>query len=743
MKLLVLFFTLLLSSALFAQPVTNRDSILQQMKWAAKQGLIDKYYPLNIDTLYGGYLSTFTYDFQPQGEQDKMIVTQARHTWSTAKAAMFYHDTSYISLSRHGFYFLRDKMWDQQYGGFYNLVIRKGEPKTFIKQAYGNGFGIYALAAYYECSGDTAALNLAKKAFLWLENHSHDARYKGYFQYLQRDGTPVQRTAETPSTSDVGYKDQNSSIHLLEAFTELYKVWRNPLVRARLEEMLLLIRDTIVTPKGYLQLYFTPQWKPVSYRDSSNAVIAKHHYIDHVSFGHDVETAYLMQEADETLNNKASEKTLAIGKKMVDHALRNGWDDTLGGFYDEGYYYKNKPGITITLETKNWWAQAEGLNTLLLFSDMYPNDAAQYYQRFTKLWSYVQTYLIDHEHGDWYEEGLDKAPEYKTRLKAQIWKGSYHNFRALMNCINRIDDDKRKKLTGNSIQQHDFLYAGEWQNSSMSNQAMYIVKNGTIVWSYTMPQEGEFGDATLLSNGNIVFSRKSGASEITSDKKIIWNYDAPPNSEIHTCQPIGSDKVFIVVNAVPAKAMIINTKTNAIEKQITLPTGGTGTHGMFRHCRYTKEGTFLIAHMDMNKVVEYDSAGKAIWSVNSPSPWAAVRLKNGNTLISGNSNGFVREVDKQGKTVWEYTRADAPCWLTIYTVQEADRLENGNTIISNWIGGGHTDEEKNKSIQFFEVTPDKKIVWALSQWQNPNLNSATAIQLLNEKGVAENGDLQR
>lgn len=344
-------------------------------------------------------------------------------------------------MSRHGFLFLRDKMWDKEYGGFYNLVTRAGEPKEAMKQAYGNAFGIYELAAYYECSGDTAALNLAKKAFLWLEKHSHDPQYKGYYQHLQRDGTPIQRTPDMPGTSDIGYKDQNSSIHLLEAFTELYKVWKDPLVRERLEEMLLLIRDTMVTPKGYLQLFFTPQWQPISYRDSSDAAIAKHHYLDHVSFGHDVETAYLMQEATEALGNAHDATTLAVGKKMVDHALRQGWDDTLGGFYDEGYYFKNKPTLTITLESKNWWAQAEGLNTLLIFSDMYPADTMQYYQRFTKLWNYVHTYLIDHEHGDWYDEGLDKSPERKTALKAQIWKSAYHNFRSLMNCIRRLEKD--------------------------------------------------------------------------------------------------------------------------------------------------------------------------------------------------------------------------------------------------------------------------------------------------------------
>lgn len=441
MKLKLLAAAMLIMAVSSAQ-TTNLDTIAAQMQYAARQGLLDKYYPQNIDTLYGGYLSTFTYDFKPTGTQDKMIVTQARHIWSTAKAAMFYKDTTYISMSRHGFYFLRDKMWDATYGGFYNLVTRDGTPKSTIKEAYGNAFAIYGLSAYYECSHDTAALNLAKAGFKWLEKNSHDSIYKGYYQHLNREGSRVKRTVDVQSTSDVGYKDQNSSIHLLEAFTELYKVWPDSLVRTRLEEMLQLIRDKIVTDKGYLQLFFTYDWKPVTFRDSSEQSILKHKSLDHVSFGHDVETAYLMQEASEILYGKADDKTLAIGKKMVDHALNNGWDSSLGGFYDEGYYFKDKPGCTIINKSKNWWAQAEALNTLQLFSYMYPKDAMQYRQKFFKEWQYAQTYLIDHEHGDWYEEGLDNEPQRKTALKAHIWKGTYHVFRALMNCINRVESNE-------------------------------------------------------------------------------------------------------------------------------------------------------------------------------------------------------------------------------------------------------------------------------------------------------------
>jgi mannobiose 2-epimerase len=433
-----IFVLVMLVSTALAQENRYRDSILHQMKYAAREELIDKYYPRVIDTLYGGYLSSFSYDFKPVGEQDKMIVTQARHVWSLAKAALFYKDTGYISMSRHGYYFLRDKMWDTVYGGFYTLVNREGDAKSSGKEAYGNAFAIYGLAAYYKTSRDTGALALAKKAFAWLEKYSHDPKYKGYFQHLARDGKVITRTTSTPSTSDLGYKDQNSSIHLLEALTELYSVWPDPLVKERLQEMLVLIRDTIVQPKGYLQLFFTPDWKPVSYANSSKEVILQHRNIDHVSFGHDVETAFLMMEASEALGNHHDAKTAAVGKKMVDHALKNGWDKELGGFYDEGYYFKNTPGMTITKETKNWWAQAEGLNTLLIFSNLYPSDKLQYGKYFEKLWKYVHTYLIDHQYGDWYESGLDKEPERKTGRKSHIWKGTYHSFRALSNCINQL-----------------------------------------------------------------------------------------------------------------------------------------------------------------------------------------------------------------------------------------------------------------------------------------------------------------
>lgn len=442
MKSKLLFISIIISSFAFAQTKLQRLQLANEMEHSIQTELLNKWYPQCVDGIYGGFISTYTYDFKPTGAQDKFIVTQARHTLTTAKASELYPNVSYyIKCSENGFHFLRDVMWDKTYGGFHNLVTRDGKDKSSpqsAKEAYGNAFAIYALATYYHASKDTAALNLAKRAFMWLEKHSHDPKYKGYYQHLKKDGTPVIRDAFVPSTSDLGYKDQNSSIHLLEALNELYNVWPDPVVRQRLQEMLFLIRDKIVTSKGYLVLFFTPDWKPISFRDSSKEVILQHRYLDHVSFGHDVETAYLMLEASNTLGLKNDTKTLAVSKRMVDHALQNGWDHSLGGFYDEGYYFKDSAKISIIKDSKNWWAQAEGLNTLLLMADLFPNDKMHYYDHFKKQWNYIQTYIIDHTYGDWYEEGLDKEPERKTALKGHIWKAAYHQSRALFNCVRRL-----------------------------------------------------------------------------------------------------------------------------------------------------------------------------------------------------------------------------------------------------------------------------------------------------------------
>jgi len=178
--------------------------------------------------------------------------------------------------------------------------------------------------------------------------------------------------------------------------------------------------------------------------------------------------------------------------------------------------------------------------------------------------------------------------------------------------------------------------------------------------------------------------------------------------------------------------LLIRKATGKVEKGLELKTRvPDSVHGQFRHVRMTKAGTFLVAHLDLGKVVEYDRDGGEIWSVAAPSAWAAVRLDNGNTLISGNQHGYVREVNSKGETVWEINKDDLP-GIHLFTVQEVTRLKNGNTLINNWPGGLPLEEWPNV-VQLIEVTRAKKVVWALRDWKT--LGPASSTQLLDEAGV--------
>jgi hypothetical protein len=307
-------------------------------------------------------------------------------------------------------------------------------------------------------------------------------------------------------------------------------------------------------------------------------------------------------------------------------------------------------------------------------------------------------------------------------------------------------------LPSNGLSRHPFVYTGEWDHRGNRDQTIFVVRDGKVVWSYAIPIKDatgtlqELGDATMLSNGNIVFCRKVGASEITPDKKIVWNMDAPKGTEIHSIQPIGLDRVLVAQNGNPGKLMLINTVTGVTEKEFTFPVlnPGASPHVQFRRVHQTKEGTFLAAHLRDNKVVEYDADFKEIWSYATRQPWWATRLKNGNTLITEGPH-TVLEVDKQGKTVWQFTQEDAPAYK-FFIFQEASRLANGDTVICNWCPYNLKDPKTwPGTVQVLEVTPDKKIVWALSQWDETlDLGPASSIQLLDEPGVPEKpGEQQR
>jgi outer membrane protein assembly factor BamB len=285
-------------------------------------------------------------------------------------------------------------------------------------------------------------------------------------------------------------------------------------------------------------------------------------------------------------------------------------------------------------------------------------------------------------------------------------------------------------LPGKGLAQHPMLYIGEGCNK------MFLVNDGKLIWTYSTGKGWEYDDIWLLSNGNILFSRMQYAAEITPQKKVVWRLDSPPGAEMHTVQPIGLDKVLLLRNGTPARVMLINKKTGVTEIDREIPDAGAGVHGQFRRFRMTASGTYLAPFLSKGKVVEYDKDFNEIWSYPIAAPWAAVRLHNGNTLITGEKDQVTREVNSKGETVWEFDlKTDLPPGISFNGSQSCVRLANGNTVICSRGGGG-------ANCQLIEVTPDKKVVWALKDWTN--LGPATAVQLLDDPGIPENpGDLQR
>ena len=208
-------------------------------------------------------------------------------------------------------------------------------------------------------------------------------------------------------------------------------------------------------------------------------------------------------------------------------------------------------------------------------------------------------------------------------------------------------------LPGQGLAQHDFVYSGE-----AKDERLFIVRVGRIVWSYAHSGRGEISDAVLQTNGNLLFAHQFGITEVTPDKRVVWNYDAPAGTEIHTAQPYGTNSVFFIQNGNPAKFILLNKTTGRIERQFELPSKKPNSvHRQFRRARLTPAGTILIAHLDLGKIAEYDWNGRVLWSYDLTNCWSAEPLANGNILAATSAAQIVREINRSGATVWEWTPA--------------------------------------------------------------------------------------
>ena len=419
-----------LPKAAYVRP--SRDNYLKladETERMLHRDVLDVWFPRSIDQENGGFHSVFARDWQPGRSEGKFSVFQGRMTWIAAEVAMRRPELKkqYLPIAEHGVEFLSNVLWDKQDGGFFWGLDDKGQITSFYtdgKELYGESFGIYGAAAAYQATHDPKALKLAQQAFRWIDEHAHDTNHGGYFEWLTRDGKVVQADPDTATIQEIplggfpiGYKSMNTHIHLLESITQLYAVWKDDTVRQRLEELLSVVRDKICVAPGVMNLYFTSDWRPIP---------------DHDSYGHDIETAYLMLEAEDVLGHGHDPRTERMAKMLVDHALAYGWDDNYGGFFQEGTTF-GKPESKL----KEWWVEMEGLNSLLLMHEKYGQQTNVYFEAFQRQWQFIQHYQTDAEfHGVYEMIGSDGLPV--NPGKGRIWKAAYHDGRALLNVTDRL-----------------------------------------------------------------------------------------------------------------------------------------------------------------------------------------------------------------------------------------------------------------------------------------------------------------
>lgn len=283
---------------------------------------------------------------------------------------------------------------------------------------------------------------------------------------------------------------------------------------------------------------------------------------------------------------------------------------------------------------------------------------------------------------------------------------------------------------GNGLAQHPFLYAGEGFNT------IFLVNDGKVIWSYATAPGGEIDDVWMISNGHILYAHSNFLEELTPKKEVVWHYDLPAGTESHSLQPIGLDKVLFVANGQPAHIILMNKATKAMEVMHEIADAGATTHPQFRRIRLTAAGTYLAPYLSQRKVVEFDKDFKIVWMyqvADMGTPWTALRLPNGNTLIEDEHNRAAREVNPMGTIVWEFKEADLPMGLVRSAPQTCERLANGDTVMLS--------PGKNvNNVQAVEVDAAKKVVWVLQDWKD--LGPATTAQFLDQPGIPENpGDL--
>jgi len=391
---------------------------LKQLKTelTAELGAILDYWSKNmIDTQNGGFAGQIDNNENVIQNAEKGAVLNARILWSFSASYQITKKTEHKNLAKRAFDFLSNNFYDAEFGGLFWSINADKTPKDTKNQIYALAFAIYGLSEYYVISKDEKALSIAINLYLKIQKYSYDPVNKGYLEAFTRDWQPIEdlRLSEKDANEK---KTMNTHLHIIEAYANLFRVWKDKELQKDIIELLRTIEKHFInTETGHLRLFFDENWteKP-----------------DVISYGHDIEAAWLLLQCaeiseDETLIGNY--KKYAV--QMAD-VTKEGLDN------DGGLWYEFDPKKNELIAEKHWWVQAEAL---IGFYNAYELTGKKNYLDIVfRNWDFIKKHLIDTKNGEWFW-GIYRDNSLIEKDKAGFWKCPYHNSRSCIELINRID----------------------------------------------------------------------------------------------------------------------------------------------------------------------------------------------------------------------------------------------------------------------------------------------------------------
>ena len=371
-------------------------------------GAITQYWKdFSVDNENGGFIGQRDHYNTMIPNASKGIILNARILWSFSAIANYNLDYDLNLLMERSFNYLYDFFRDKENGGVFWELDATGEPIVKKKQIYAQAFAIYALSEYYINTQNNQAKEWAIELFDLIEKHAFDAEKDGYIEAFEADWSPIADMRLSDKDQNAA-KTMNTHLHVLEAYTTLYKIYPEERVKTALDNLIKLFLEKFLNSESNFELFFDTDWNLTS---------------DIVSFGHDIEALWLLIEAAKSSGNKELLlKTQEIALPVADKFLEHGYIKNKGVLNE-----KERSSGKIDAD-RHWWPQAEAMVGLFYANEISPKQ--KYTDAILDIWNFTKEYIIDSENGEWFFRIDENFKPYKNEDKLGMWKCPYHNSRA-------------------------------------------------------------------------------------------------------------------------------------------------------------------------------------------------------------------------------------------------------------------------------------------------------------------------